>query len=242
MRQVVAALLVSVFVLAGCSASPDEKIERSTLEVMYDTAQRHLDVGRYADAAQVLEQINTAYPFGAYTQLVQLDLMFAFYKIADQDKALATIDRFLQLNPNHADLDYVRYMRALVYQQAEFSFFQNLFNIDRSDRSTYYAERAFEEFGELIRRYPNSQYAPDARMRMLALSSRLARHDIAVAEYYLRREAFVAAANRAKGIIESHPHAPEQKRALEIMVESYTKLGMDTLASDAQSLLQAYTN
>lgn len=238
MKQVVAALLVSMVVLSGCSSSPDDTIQRSTLEVMYDRAQEYLDVGRYADAAQILQQINTSYPFGPYTQQVQLDLIFALYKISDQDRALSIIDRFLQLNPNHADLDYVRYMRALVYQQAEFSLFQDLFNIDRADRSTYYAERAFEEFGELIRRYPNSQYAPDARARMIGLSSRLARHDISVAEYYFRREAYVAAANRARGILEAHPQAPEQRRALEIMVQSYNRLGMTELADDARAVLQ----
>src|SRR5690554_2627345 len=238
MRLVVAAVLASVVILSGCSSKPkNEVIERSTVESMYETAQVYLDVGRFTDAAQLLTAMSTRYPFGPYTQQVQLDLIYALYKVGDQDKALSHIDRFLQLNPNHADLDYVRYMRALVYQQAEFSLFQDMFNIDRSDRSPYYAQRAFEEFGELLRLYPDSAYAADARERMLGLSSRLARHELSVAEYYLRRGAFLAAANRAKNVLEAHPNVPEQKQALIIMVNSYQELGLTQQSEDAKAIL-----
>lgn len=239
MRLVVAAVLASVVILSGCSSKPkNEIIERSTVENMYETSQTYLDVGRFAEASQILTAMSTRYPFGPYTQQVQLDLIYALYKIGDQDKALSNIDRFLQLNPNHADLDYVRYMRGLVYQQAEFSVFQDMLNIDRSDRSPYYAQRAFDEFGELLRLYPSSAYAPDARARMVGLSSRLARYELRVAEYYMRRGAFLAAANRAKTVIESHPHAPEKKEALIIMVESYRELGLTQQSEDAMAILQ----
>lgn len=238
MRLVVAAVLASVVILSGCSSKPkDQMIERSTIESMYETSQMYLDVGRFSEAAQILTAMSTRYPFGPYTQQVQLDLIYALYKIGDQDKALSHIDRFLQLNPNHADLDYVRYMRGLVYQQAEFSIFQDMFNIDRSDRSPYYAQRAFEEFGELLRLFPSSAYAPDAQARMVGLSSRLARHELSVAEYYQRRGAFLAAANRAKAILEAHPNISEQKQALEIMVHSYQQLGLTEQAEDAKTIL-----
>ncbi|MCO4322078.1 outer membrane protein assembly factor BamD [Aliidiomarina quisquiliarum] len=240
MRLVVAAVLASVVILSGCSSKPKEQIiERSTIEHMYETSQVYLDVGRFTEAAQLLTAMSTRYPFGPYTQQVQLDLIYALYKIGDQDKALSHIDRFLQLNPNHADLDYVRYMRGLVYQQAEFSIFQDMFNIDRSDRSPYYAQRAFEEFGELLRLYPSSAYAADAQARMIGLSSRLAKHELSVAEYYQRRGAFLAAANRAKAILEAHPNTPEQKQALEIMVHSYQQLGLTEQSEDAKGILQA---
>ncbi len=239
MRLVVAALLAGVMVLGGCSSkAKNEVIERSTVESMYETSQTYLDVGRFSEAAQILTAMSTRYPFGPYTQQVQLDLIYALYKIGDQDKALSHIDRFLQLNPNHADLDYVRYMRALVYQQAEFSVFQDMLKIDRSDRSPYYAQRAFEEFNELLRLYPSSAYAPDARARMVGLSSRLARHELSVAEYYMRRGAFLAAANRAKAVIESHPNVPEQQQALKIMVNSYRELGLTQQSDDAMTILQ----
>lgn len=239
MRLVVAAVFASVVLLSGCSSKPKEEvIERSTVETMYETAQTYLDVGRFAEAAQVLTSMNTRYPFGPYTQQVQLDLIYALYKIGDQDKALSQIDRFLQLNSNHADLDYVRYMRGLVYQQAEGSIFQDMFGIDRSDRSPYYAQRAFDEFRELVRMYPSSAYAADAQARMLGLSSRLAQYDLHVAEYYFRRGAFLAAANRAKNVVESHPGVPEQKQALELMVKSYHELGLTQQSEDAKVILE----
>ena len=157
MRVVITTALLATILLSGCSSSPSEEVvERSSIDIMYGNAQRHLDVGRFGDAAAALQQINSRYPFGPYSSQVQLDLIYAYYKIGDQDKALAAIDKFLQLNPSHGDLDYVRYMRGLVYQQAEFSFMQDAFGIDRSDRSTYYAQRAFDEFKELIRIFPNS--------------------------------------------------------------------------------------
>ncbi|MCC5854643.1 MAG: outer membrane protein assembly factor BamD [Idiomarina sp.] len=235
---VVAAALAFALALSGCSSRSTEQMERSNLEQMYDTAQMYLDSGRYTDAANLLTQINSRFPFGAYTQQVQLDLIYALYKTGNQDRALSSIDRFLQLNPNHADNDYVRYMRALVYQQAEGSVIQDLLGVDRDDRNPYYAERAFEEFQELLRLFPNSMYAPDARARMLGISGRLARHELGVAEYYLRREAYAAAANRARYIVETHPHVVEQERALEIMVESYTALGLERQAEDARNVLQ----
>lgn len=239
MRVVITAALFATLLLSGCSSrSNEEVIERSSIDIMYSSAQNYLDVGRFGDAVQTLQAINSRYPFGPYSAQVQLDLIYALYKIGDQDKALAAIDKFLQLNPNHGDLDYVRYMRGLVYQQAEFSLLQDTFGIDRSDRSTYYAQRAFDEFGELIRLFPQSQYAADARARLVGLSSRLAKHELAVAEYYLRREAYVAAANRAKGVIESHPGVPELEDALVIMVQSYNRLGLERQAEDARRLLE----
>lgn len=240
MRLVIAALLASSVLLTGCSSKADKALlERSTIENMYTTAQTYLDVGRFSEASQLLSTMSTRYPFGPYTQQIQLDLIYALYKTGDQDKALSNIDRFLQLNPNHPDLDYVRYMRGLVYQQAEASLFQDMLNIDRADRSPYYAQRAFEEFGELLRLFPNSDYAPDAQARMLGLSSRLARHELAVARYYLRRGAYLAAANRARTILGAHPGVPEQKEALEIMITSYQELGLAEQSADALAIFKA---
>lgn len=243
MRVPFAALLVCLMTLAGCSSnSKVELLEKSSVQSMYETTQRYLSAGRFSEAAQVLTSMNTRYPFGPFNQQVQLDLIYALYKTGDQDKALSHIDRFMSLNPNHPDLDYVRYMKGLVYQQAEGSIFQDFFNIDRADRSPYYAERAFEEYNELIRLYPESNYVADARARMLSLSSRLARYELTVAEYYLRRGAYIAAANRAKKVVESHPNVPEQSQALEIMYSSYQKLGLDQQASDVKTMINNTKN
>ncbi|RUO36068.1 outer membrane protein assembly factor BamD [Aliidiomarina shirensis] len=239
MRVVLSIAICAVLFLSGCSSRSDDNIQRSELENLYELSQDYLQNGRFADAATLLSQINARYPFGPYAQQIQLDLIYAQYKVGRQDQALTVIDRFLSLNPNHADNDYVRYMRGLVHLQAEGAFFQDVFGVDRSDRNPVYAERAFDDFAELVQRHPDSKYAADARQRMVWIQSRLAKHELAAAEYYLRREAYMAAARRSVYIVENFPNVIEAKRALEIMVASYEALDLTQEANDAQQVLNA---
>ncbi|RUO18439.1 outer membrane protein assembly factor BamD [Aliidiomarina iranensis] len=239
MRVVLSIAICAVLFLGGCSSRSDTDIQRSELENLYELSQEYLQNGRFADAGALLTQINTRYPFGPYAQQVQLDLIYANYKVGREEQALTVIDRFLSLNPNHADNDYVRYMRGLVHLQAEGAFFQDAFNIERSDRNPVYAERAFDDFAELVQRHPDSKYAADARQRMVGIQARLAQHELAAAEYYLRREAYMAAANRGVYILENFPNVIESKRALEIMIASYDALGLEQEAADARQVLSA---
>lgn len=239
MRVVLSIAICAVLFLSGCSSRSNDDIQRSELENLYELSQSYLQNGRFADAATLLSQINARYPFGPYAQQVQLDLIYAQYKVGRQDQALTVIDRFLSLNPNHADNDYVRYMRGLVHLQAEGAFFQDVFGVDRSDRNPVYAERAFDDFAELVQRHPDSKYAADARQRMVWIQSRLANHELAAAEYYLRREAYMAAARRGVYIVENFPNVIETKRALEIMVASYEALNLEQEANDARQVLHA---
>lgn len=239
MRVVFAFAICTVLFLSGCSSRSNDEIQRSELDNLYELSQTYLQAGRFADAATLLSQINTRYPFGAYAQQVQLDLIYAQYKVGREDQALTVIDRFLSLNPNHGDNDYVRYMRGLVHLQAERAFFQDAFGIDRSDRNPVYAERAYDDFAELVQRHPDSKYAADARQRMVAIQSRLAQHELAAAEYYLRREAYMAAARRGAYILENFQSTVQVQRALEIMVTAYTELGLTQQAEDARAVLVA---
>jgi outer membrane protein assembly factor BamD len=239
MRVVFAFAIFTILFLSGCSSRSNDEIQRSELDNLYELSQTYLQAGRFADAANLLSQINTRYPFGAYAQQVQLDLIYAQYKVGREDQALTVIDRFLSLNPNHGDNDYVRYMRGLVHLQAERAFFQDAFGVDRSDRNPVYAERAYDDFAELIQRHPDSKYAADARQRMVAIQSRLAQHELAAAEYYLRREAYMAAARRAAYILENFQSTVQVQRALEIMVTAYTELGLTQQADDARAILVA---
>lgn len=238
MKAVLPIVILTLLFLSGCSSRPQDQ-SRSSVEQMYETSQGYIRGGRYADAAALLRQINNQFPFGPFAQQVQLDLIFVEYKIGEQDRALTTIDRFLALNPNHADNDYVRYMRGLVHLQAEGAFFQDLFRIDRSDRNPVYAENAFQDFRELVTRHPDSPFAADARQRMVGIKARLARHELAVAEYYLRRGAYMAAANRGVYIVDNFQDVNEVERALEIMVSAYSALGLNEQADDARQVLRA---
>ncbi|WP_108649148.1 outer membrane protein assembly factor BamD [Dongshaea marina] len=225
------------FVVTGCSSTKKVIADKSP-DILYQEAQQQLKDGDFAGAIDVLEALDSRYPFGAYSKQVQLELIYAYYKKGDTAQALANIDRFIRLNPTDPSIDYVYYMRGLTDMAADSNFLQDLFNMDRFDRDPAYSRQAFADFKLLLTQYPNSRYAADARARMIFLKDRLARYDLAVADYYFRRGAFVAAANRGKQVVKLYPDTPQLKPALEIMIKSYQKLGMSDLEKDAQKVLQ----
>ncbi|MCC5880438.1 MAG: outer membrane protein assembly factor BamD [Idiomarina sp.] len=240
MKVVLLAVLVLTLTLTGCSSSRDRdqaRDMRGSPEQMYQQAQGYIDGGNFTMAVQTLRSIEMRYPFGAHINQVQLDLIYVHYQVGDQDRALTAIDRFLRLNPNHADLDYVRYMRGLVHLQLERNAFQELVGIDRHDRDKTYAEQAFEDFRQLLDRYPDSTYAADARARMLGIQSRLAKYELEVANYYMRREAYMAAITRAQYVLENFSQVGEVEDALSLMVRAYDALELNDLRDDARAVL-----
>ena len=233
-------LLMSLALVAtlitGCS-STKPKVPDEPPEVLYQKARLKLDTGNYLNAIELLEALDSRYPFGAYSNQVQLDLIYAYYKQDDTAQAIANIDRFIRLNPAHKNIDYVFYMRGLTNMAADYNFFQDFLGINRDDKDPSYARQAFQDFKTLLQNYPNSSYAADARARMIGLKNRLARYDLGVAEYYVKRDALIAAANRAKLIVETYPDTMETEKALEIMVNAYDTLKMPTLAQHAREVL-----
>ena len=179
-------LLMSLALVAtlitGCS-STKPKVPDEPPEVLYQKARIKLDTGNYLNAIELLEALDSRYPFGAYSNQVQLDLIYAYYKQDDTAQAIANIDRFIRLNPAHKNIDYVFYMRGLTNMAADYNFFQDFLGINRDDKDPSYARQAFQDFKTLLQNYPNSQYAADARARMVGLKTRLARYDLGVAEY-----------------------------------------------------------
>lgn len=162
--------------LAGCSSqSEEEQVAKTQIEAMYDQAQESMANGNLNLAQEQLSSLNKRYPFGPYAHQIQLDLIYLHYKLDNTDEALAAIDRFISLNPNHKDVDYALYMRGLVNQRAEHNAIHNLAGVKRSDRDSSMAQAAFKDFAELVRKYPKSEYAADAKKRLIALKSRLAK-------------------------------------------------------------------
>ncbi|RUO52257.1 outer membrane protein assembly factor BamD [Pseudidiomarina homiensis] len=241
MKLRISLLLALSVMLSACSSSPDEdEITSAVLNdaaLLYEKAQGSIAAGNFSTAQSILQQHATRYPFGPYAHQVQMDQIYVNYKLGDIDKALAEVDRFMQLNPNHPNLDYVMYMRGLINQRADSNAVQEFVGIDRSDRDPSKAEEAFNDFTSLLRRYPDSKYSADAKQRMVAIKSRLAKYELAVAEYYMKRKAWLAAANRGKYVLESFPDTPETQRALEIMITSYDALGLEELSASAQATL-----
>lgn len=236
-----ACILSSLTMLSACTSSEDEQLQQVAnqgAQALYTNAKRSMELGNFANAADILSNIDSKYPFGPLSHQVQLDLIYCYYKIGKSDLALATIDRFARLNPNHSDVDYALYMRGLINMELDNNLFQELLGVDRSDRDPSKSREAFEDFRRLIQKYPDSKYAPDAQKRMLFIKNRLASYEIAVARYYMRRQAYVASANRGRYVIENFPDTNQVQAALEIMVASYEQLALDDLRENALKTLR----
>ncbi|MBR9856573.1 MAG: outer membrane protein assembly factor BamD [Gammaproteobacteria bacterium] len=223
----------------GCSSTKKDEVPDEPPEVLYQDAQERLQAGNFIRAAELLEAMDSRYPFGAYSNQVQLDLIYAYYKQDDTARALANIDRFIRLNPNHPSIDYAQYMRGLTNMATDHNFFQELLDIDRADRDPAYARQAFADFRQLLRQYPDSVYAADARARMVSLKNRLAKYDLSVARFYMKRGAWLAAANRAKFVVQSYPDTDTLQPALQIMSKAYSELGLSEMANHAEAVLKA---
>lgn len=236
-----ALVLTAVVSLAGCSSSDAdiEKVPDHSAQALFVDAREALDNGLYQKAIQILSAIDSRFPFGPISHQVQLDLLFAYYKTGNSEQGIALADRFLRLNPKHANVDYVYYMRALINVATEENLFQDLAGIDRSDRDPTASRDAFKDLRKIVDDHPNSKYAADARKRMIAIKSRLARYELAVAKFYLKREAYVSAANRARYIVEYYSPTQETEAALELMVECYQALGLDDLKRNTLQVIAA---
>ena len=228
--------------LGACSSNPSQTEYETYPELdareLYESAITSLKNENYQNAISRLEALDLRYPFGAYSQQSQLDLIFAYFKRGDTESAMATADRFIRQNPRHINVDYAYYMKGLVNFNGETGFFLNLFSADIAERDASSARQSFEDFAELMRRYPDSKYAPDARQRMIFLRNRLAEYELHVAKYYMTREAYLSAANRAKYVVEHYPRTPSVASALDIMVTAYEILQLDELAEKAKKVLE----
>ena len=232
-----AALLVAA-ALAGCGTW-GEKLDRKdwTAEQFYAAAKEALDNGNYEPAIKLYEQLESKYPFGRYAQQAQIEIAYAYYKQGETAQAVSALDRFAKLHPNHPNLDYALYLRALANFKEDLGPLARIVSQDLADRDPKAARESFEGFKDLVTRFPQSRYAQDSRERMAYLVEALARHEIRVARYYLSREAYLAAANRAQDAITRFPNSPSHRDALEVMIESYDRMQMPELRDDARRVL-----
>ncbi|NTS78321.1 outer membrane protein assembly factor BamD [Catenovulum sp. SM1970] len=232
--------ILSMSLLIGCSSAPEEVTisNKTTVQEQYESAKELLESGAYFQASEILAELDSRYPFGPHSHQIQLDLIYAYYKMAKSAQAIASIDRFIRLNPTHQNIAYVHYMRGLVNYQMAQNAFQELFGIERFDRDISKLREAFNDFKTVIVDHPTSKYANDAKQRMVYLKDFMAKTEIAAAEYYIERSAWAAAANRAKYVLETFSDTHQIERALEIMVESYGELELDTLRANTLATLK----
>lgn len=228
--------------LVGCSSSDDLKIENvpnKSAQNLFSDARQALDDGLFQKAIQLLSAIDARFPFGPISHQVQIDLIYAYYKTGNAEQGLALADRFLKLNPTHPNVDYVYYMKALINLSTEENLFQSMMGIDRSDRDPTASRQAFNGFKRIVTDYPKSKYAADARKRMIQIKERLAKYELSIARFYLKREAYASAANRGRYIIEYYSPSEYLEEALEIMIECYEKLELNDLKNNAKQVLAA---
>ncbi|NIL94524.1 MAG: outer membrane protein assembly factor BamD [Woeseiaceae bacterium] len=233
---VVAAALV---VLAGCANNEEQETAVNNIVEAYETAKTSVSRGNFTRGIQIFEAIQARYPFSDLSRQIQLDLMYAYYKAGQKEQAVEIADTFMRENPIHERVDYALYIRGLAYFEDEAGFLERRFRKDVTERPPYEVSEAYSSFRRLVERYPASQYAPDAEQRMVFLKNRLAAYENHVADYYLRRGAYIAALNRAKAALEEYNGAPANAESLLIMEQAYEKLGMFDLAADARRVLEA---
>ena len=236
MRHSLAVFLL--LTLAACSSSPTKDDKSATADVLYAQAKEAMNDHSYERAIKRLETLQSRYPYGRYAQQAQMEVAYAYYKQSEPAPALAALDRFVKQYPNSERLDYVFYLKGLInFNENINSLFGTLFMQDPSERDPAALRESFDAFKELVNRFPDSKYTPDARLRMQYLLITLANSDIHVASYYLRRGAYVASANRAQSVLVNYPNTPQTRDALQIMVQAYSKLGLDNLSRDTQRML-----
>jgi outer membrane protein assembly factor BamD len=238
--RLIALLVLSVAVLSGCAGSEEE--ENAMLRDVtkaYETAQKSMQNQNYRRAIQIYEALQARFPFSDLSKQIQLKLMYAYYKSNRQEQAIDAADTFIRENPTHPRVDYALYVKALAYFERDPGFLERWFNKDVENRPPRDGVLAFSLLKRLVERYPASPYAEDARQRMIFLKNRLAAYENTVARYYLRRGAYVAALNRAKGALEEYNGANSGNESLEIMIEAYEGLGMTELAADTRQVLES---
>jgi outer membrane protein assembly factor BamD len=229
-----------ILFLHGCASTsnPEDPTSGMDAKQIYDHASDELKNGDYETAIKFYERLESRFPYGEYAERAQMEIAYAYYKDNEQESAILAADRFIKLHPNHPNVDYMYYMRGLASYDLTKSFLENLFNVDPTERDPKAARRAFEYFAELIKKFPKSRYAKDAVKRMIVIRNSLAKYEVHVANYYLTRGAYLAAANRSKYVVENYQRTPAVADALAIMVQAYNKLGMKELATDAQRVLE----
>ena len=241
MKKLFSILLLALF-LTACASTGDKAESKAdadaNAEKLYQKAKKQLDKKNYELAIDSYEKLESAYPFGPYAQKAQMDIAFAHYKMHEPEAAIAAADQFIKLNPLHENVDYAYYIKGLANATRYDGFFDRFVKKDLGDLDPNPLKQAFLDFKLLVRRFPDSRYAEDARQRMVFLRNALAKHEYNVAEFYSRRGANVAVINRCGGIIKDYDGAEIMPETLALMARAYQALGLQQEHDDTVKLFE----
>lgn len=226
--------------LSGCGILPEraDETKKWSAEKLYAEARGEMSSGQYAQAITLFQRLESNYPFGTYATQAQMEIAYAHYKAQDQAEAMAAVERFIKLHPNHPQVDYMYYLRGLINFNDQIGFLSVLYSQDPTERDPKATREAFAALKALVDKFPNSKYAPDAIARLNYLINAMAAYEVHVANYYYRRGAYVAAVNRAQNAVGEYPQSPSREEAMFIMIRSYDKLGNLVLRDDAQRVFR----
>lgn len=239
LRQAVIAL-AAVCLIGGCATIRNFDETRGwPAPKIYAEARDEMNSRNWTRAIKLYETLEARFPFGRYSQQALLELAYSQWKDAEPLPAIATLDRFLKLYPTHPSADYAWYLRGLINFNNDLGLLGSLSRQDVSERDPRAARESFDSFRELLTRFPESRYAPDAAARMKFIVNMLASHEVHVARFYLRKGAYVAAANRAQTALTTYPQAPANEEGLLIMVKAYDAMGLTDLRNDAERVMKA---
>lgn len=230
----VLALLIVVLLLSLSGCSREKMDDDVSAELLYTRAHAALRARAWPEAISRYRFLTTRYPFGRHAEQAQLDMAYAQYRARAWESSLTTLDRFIRTYPTHPNVDYARYLKGLVNYDQTMGALRRFFPEQAVDRDQSSARASFMDFQELVRLHPESRYVADARQRMVFLRNVMAEQDVMVGEYYFRRGAYIAAAQRARYVIENYPQAPANADALQLLERSYTRLNLDDLAADTR--------
>jgi len=237
---------VILILIQGCTFLETVKVdpyENMNEESLYAQGSVFLENGDIPSAITVFETLEAKYPFSTYSQQSVLDLAYAYYDFGQKDDTIAECDRFIDLYPNHPNLDYAYYLRALSNLEKEQPFFQDILGQDVSKYDVTRLKNAYNDFLFIVNRFNKSKYADDAKNRLVFLRDSMAKHEVYTAEYYLKRGAYLASSERAKYMLEKYPGAPTTKEALLVLIKSYNNLGLlDSAKVTADILVKNFPN
>ena len=239
MFRIAVYFLVAVLCLAGCAGSTEDETIGWSAQRLYGEAKDAMASKEWPKAVRYLEKLEARYPYGRFAQQAQLEIAYCHYKDGERASGIAAIDRFIKMYPNHANADYAWYLKGLINFNDQYGILSNLTTPDMSDRDPKSSRESFNAFKEVTTRFPESKYAPDATLRMRYLVNALASHEVHVARYYMKRGAYLAAANRAQYAIRHYAQAPAIEEAVFVMVLAYDRLGMNDLRDAADRVMRS---
>lgn len=230
---------ILVILASGCSTSKfDDKYYDVPEKKLFDMMQTEVAHDRYPEAAEMFESFDSQYPTSKYSEQALTEYIYSQYRMEEHALAAAAAERFLTLYPRSKKADYVLYLKGVINSDQERSLFDSLFQEDLSTRDSTYFKKAYQDFDTLVKRYPNSPYAGDARHRMVFLRNLFAQHELNIAKFYLKRELLVAAVNRAINVVESYPQSPQVLDALEIIIDANKKMDFKDSMRDAVRIVK----